>query len=498
MRTLASLLVDVPNARVHGDPHTPVASLVADSREVVPHSMFFALPGTRADGVAFVDEAVRRGATVVVAPRMVPVPECVTVVVVDDPRQTLARVASSFWGHPERRMTLVGVTGTDGKTSVAYLAARMLSACGRRAGYIGTLGVHLDDLTRPIRHTTPPPPELHAILAWLRDNGADAASLEASSHSLDQGRLLGLPFAVAVFTTFGRDHLDYHRSQQDYLEAKLKLFDGVSPDGWAVVNAAYPRIVDAVRSRGYRVLTFGARDARADLQVLRCVSSLEGTNVVLACGDARAALRSPLVGAFQGENLAAACTVGLALGLPLHDVVRGLATVRRIPGRFEPVSCRGMVWAVVDYAHTPQALDKALASARMVARGRVLVVFGCGGDRDPGKRPLMGAVASRSADLVIVTSDNPRSEDPLAIIDAIVHGMDGPAEVIVEPQRREALRRAAALWRQGDLVLVAGKGHERTQTIGTTVLSFDDVEELSALIPDALRDGLAQEEEHPC
>jgi UDP-N-acetylmuramoyl-L-alanyl-D-glutamate--2,6-diaminopimelate ligase len=286
-----------------------------------------------------------------------------------------------------------------------------------------------------------------------------------------------------VFTTLGRDHLDYHHTPEAYLGAKLRLFDLLEAGAGAVVNADHPAIVEALRARGMPMLTFSARGNNADLTVVDSRIDLEGTELEVRHGGIRRIIRSPLLGLFQVENLACAAATGLALGLRLEDAADALGTVRHIPGRFQPVAVDGRVWAAVDYAHTPGALERALQSARTVARGRVVVVFGCGGDRDQGKRPLMGAIASRLADVAIVTSDNPRSEDPDAIIRQITAGADGPAALIVESNRRAALALAAGLAQYGDLVLVAGKGHETTQTIGDRISPFSDAEELSTLRP---------------
>ena len=483
MPHLVSLLSEVKDARIVGDRGVVVTAVAADSRRVEPGCVFIAVPGARHDGAAFVADALDRGASAVVSSEPMEVPNSVTLVRVDDPMSALAAIASAFYGHPERTLRLIGVTGTDGKTSVAYLTAGMLTACGIPCGYLGTLGAEFAGAIRATHHTTPPQPDLSGLLGWMKDQGAKAVALEASSHSLDQGRLRGLTLGAGVFTSFGRDHLDYHRTPEAYLEAKLRLFDLVLPEAPRVVNADYPAVVDRVRQRGGRVITFSGGGACADVSVIRSRMDLKGTEVEICHGKHRGVVASPLLGLFQVENLTAAATAGVSLGIPLHEVVRGLASVRRIPGRFEAVSAGDTVWAVVDYAHTPGALERALRSARTVTRGRIVVVFGCGGDRDRGKRPLMGSIASRLADTVILTSDNPRSEDPDAIIREIAQGVDGPATLKVEPDRRSALALAASLATYGDLVLVAGKGHETTQTIGDMVIQFNDVEELSVLSP---------------
>lgn len=479
---LSSLLCDI-RARIIGEPHVEVAGVTADSRLVGRGWVFVAVRGTHQHGDVFIGDAITRGASVVVAERVLDVPRHITMVVVDNSLNALSVFAAAFYGYPQRGLRLIGVTGTDGKTSVACLIAGMLEACGRPCGYLGTLGGRFAGKLHTTHHTTPPPPELHAALRWLADLGAESVAMEASSHSLHQGRLRGLSFEAAVFTTFGRDHLDYHHTPEEYLRAKLMLLDQLVPHGRAVVNGDDPILPTAVRAQGCSMVTFSAQGRSADVVVRSSRMSMAGTEVELWSDGQSAVVRSGLLGSFQVENLAAAAATGLALGLTMPEAVEGLQSVRRIPGRFEPVVWRGMAWAVVDYAHTPQALERALRSARAVAEGKVLVVFGCGGDRDRGKRPLMGSVASRLADTVLLTSDNPRSEDPSAIIRQIAEGMDGPASVVIQPDRKAALNRAAAWARPGDLVLVAGKGHETTQTVGDVVLPFNDAEVLASLWP---------------
>lgn len=483
MPTVASLLTHVPDARIRGDSSLEISTVVADSRRAIPGSLFVAVSGIHHDGAAFIQDAVARGASAVVSVPGLTVPDHVTHVMVRDPFTALRAIAFAFHRFPERSLAIVGVTGTDGKTSVAYLVSRMLSACGLPCGYLGTLGAQFEGRMRQTVHTTPPPPDLQELLGWMRDLGAQGVSLEASSHSLAQGRLGGLEMTAAVFTSLGRDHLDYHRTREAYLEAKLLLFDLLRDQGTAVVNADLAEVAALLKRRGLHVLTFSSKGEDADITVLRSRMELAGTTVELGHHGDRAVVHSPLLGVFQVENLAAAAAVGLAFGLAMPDIVRSLATVRHIPGRFEPVVYEGRAWAAVDYAHTPGALERALRSARALTRGRVIVVFGCGGDRDSGKRPLMGSVASRLADVVVLTSDNPRSEDPESIIRQIRGGCDGDAAVLIEPDRVAALAVAASQAGQGDFVLVAGKGHETTQTIGTRIIPLNDADELSRLRP---------------
>jgi UDP-N-acetylmuramoyl-L-alanyl-D-glutamate--2,6-diaminopimelate ligase len=377
----------------------------------------------------------------------------------------------------------VGTTGTDGKTSVAYLISAMIGCTDLPCAYMGTLGARFDGERLEFPHTTPPPLLLHRALAWSREHGARAVSLEASSHALVQRRLEGIQLDAAVFTTFGRDHLDYHGSTEEYLSAKLRLFDLLKPDAPAVVNADQPEIIESVDRLNRGIVTFSTAGYDADVRVLSTMAHQSGTTVRFRCRGETVEIQSSLLGRFQTKNLAAAATVGLALDIPTKDVIKGLASVSHIPGRFEPVYSNDRLWAIVDYAHTPGALEHALASARDITEGRLFIVFGCGGERDKGKRPLMSTIAERLADVVIITNDNPRREDPKVIVSDILQGIADKSSLFIELDRSAAIRMAADMVTPGDLVLVAGKGHETVQLIGNERLPFDDVQELKQLAP---------------
>ena len=442
------------------------------SRTVGPGRWSVAVRGSQADGHRFVADAVRRGAAAVVVenPQQAPVPE----IVVRDGRRTALALGQAWYGHPGRRLTLLGVTGTNGKTTTTGLMRHLFNADGG-AGSIGTLGA-FDGRGEPVSSTagsltTPGPIDLQATLAELLARGCTHVAMEASSHSLDQGRLDGLAFAAGVFTNLTRDHLDYHRTMEAYLASKLKLSALLRLDGVEVVNLDDPAWC-VLPIRTPRV-TFGLHPA-ADLRATGVVLDAAGSRFRLdgRFGSAEASL--PLLGDFNVSNALAAAACALGLGRPLGEVVGRLAASPQVPGRMERIADVPCT-VLRDYAHTPDALERALATLRPLTRGRIIVVFGCGGDRDKGKRPIMGRIAAECADLAIATSDNPRTEDPGAIIDDIEQGMAGvPHLKFVD--RLAAIHAALAAGRPGDTLLLAGKGHETYQVVGTEKVPFDERE----------------------
>jgi UDP-N-acetylmuramoyl-L-alanyl-D-glutamate--2,6-diaminopimelate ligase len=469
-----------------------VALVTGDSRAVAPGAVFFALPGVRTDGHLFAAEAARRGAVAVVAEREV---ACAPALLLLAPsaRRAMAVAAQNFHGRPGEAMTLLGVTGTNGKTTVTWLVEACAAAAGVPSAVLGTVSHRWPGGGRPASHTTPESTELAATLATARDAGARLAVLEVSSHALAQERAAGLTFQVAGFTNLTRDHLDYHGDLERYFLAKRRLFaEHLAPSGTAVVNADDAhgaRLGLELAAHGRTVWRYGLAHGR-ELQARGARVGLDGIAAELATPRGPLAFRSPLVGQHNLENLLCAAGMALAAGLPVEAVERGLAACAGAPGRLERVEGRG-VRVFVDYAHTPDALARALSALRALAPRRLVVVFGCGGDRDRGKRPLMGEAAARGADLAVVTSDNPRSEDPEAIIAGIVPGLElagarrlGPAAAragergfAVEPDRREAIALAVAAARPGDAVLLAGQGHEDYQIVGAEKRPFDDREE---------------------
>jgi UDP-N-acetylmuramoyl-L-alanyl-D-glutamate--2,6-diaminopimelate ligase len=455
-----------------------LALLTDDSRAVRPGTLFVAVRGSQADGHRFVPDAVRRGAAalIVEAPQAVALPQ----LVVRDSRRAALALARAWHGDPAASLVLAGVTGTNGKTTTTGLIRHLLNAAGA-AGSIGTLGA-FDGAGREVPSTagnltTPGPIDLQATLAGLRARGCTHVVMETSSHSLDQGRLDGLAFAAGVYTNFTRDHLDYHGTMEAYLAAKLRLSTLLGPGGVEVVNADEPAW-RALPDHAPRV-TFG-RGPDADVRAAEVQLGSAGSSFVLAGRYGRAEVRLPLLGDFNVENALAAAACALGLGEPLARVAERLTAAPQVPGRMEVITDRPCA-VLRDYAHTPDALARALATLRPLTAGRLVVVFGCGGDRDRGKRPLMGRVAAELADLPIVTSDNPRTENPDAILDEIEAGMGAVRRRRIT-DRRAAIGEALALARPGDTVLLAGKGHETYQVIGTEKLPFDEREIVRAAV----------------
>jgi UDP-N-acetylmuramoyl-L-alanyl-D-glutamate--2,6-diaminopimelate ligase len=464
-----------------------VLGLALDSRNVKPGGLFAALPGSKLDGAAFAPAAVRAGAVAVLGgPSLDAVDLPVPKLVAADPSALLARMAARFFGR--QPACVAAVTGTNGKTSVASFTRQLWAMSGLPAASIGTLGVQSTTGDLPGNLTTPDVLTLQRLAAELAAKGVDHLVIEASSHGLEQKRVDGLHVAAAAFTNLTRDHLDHHVTMEAYFAAKARLFDEVlAEDGTAVLNAdvpAFPVLRERCARRGIRVLDFG-RSAEA-LRLVEQLPAPAGQTLTLALGGVEHRISSPLVGAFQAENLLAALGLWHASGGELEQGARLLGQVQGAPGRMQLAgTTRSGAAVYVDYAHTPDALEKALLAARPHASGRLVVVFGCGGDRDPGKRPLMGQAAAAFADLAIVTDDNPRSEDPAAIRDAALAAMpEGSREI---GDRGRAIRSAVAELRGGDVLLIAGKGHERGQTIAGVVHPFDDV----AVAAEALAEGVA-------
>jgi UDP-N-acetylmuramoyl-L-alanyl-D-glutamate--2,6-diaminopimelate ligase len=477
-RSLRALLEDVPTAEIHGD--ATVAGLAYRTDDVEARALFFCVPGSRADGHDFAAEAVARGAASLVVERRLDLD--VAQALVPSVREAMGPVAASFYGHPADAMTLVGITGTNGKTTTTYLVEAVLAAAGRRPGVIGTTGVRMAGRVVPFPRTTPEAPDLQRLFADMADDGIDAVAMEVSSHGLQQHRVGGLGFDVAAFTNLTQDHLDYHATMEEYFEAKALLFTPALASAAVLnVDTAAGRELER-RTRGsLPTLTYGVA-ADADVRATDVETSAAGIAFRV---DGRA-FRSDLRGRFNVENALAAVAIGRALGLDEDLVAGAIASVRGVPGRVEPVDAGQDFLVLVDYAHTPDSVENVLRAARELGRGRVVVVLGCGGDRDRAKRPLMGRAATANADLTVLTSDNPRSEDPLAILADIEPGArEGGGEYVVEPDRRAAIARAVRDAHAGDVVVIAGKGHEPYQELADGTIAFDDrevaAEELRAL-----------------
>jgi UDP-N-acetylmuramoyl-L-alanyl-D-glutamate--2,6-diaminopimelate ligase len=463
-RTLAVLLREVPGARTIGE-DASLSGLAYRTEDVIPGSLFFCVPGSRTDGHAFAEEAIARGASALVVERRLPVE--VPQGVVPSVREAMGPISASFYGHPASAMSIVGVTGTNGKTTTSYLIGSVLAAAGHVVAIVGTTGVRIAGRVVPFPRTTPEAPDLHGLFARMRDEGVDAVAMEVSSHGLDQHRVDGVRFAAGVFTNLTQDHLDYHGSMDAYFEAKARLFVPGRTDV-AVLNHDH----EAGRRLEGRIptLTYGTIEG-ADVRATDVSTTADG--IAFSVDGVR--VSSPLRGGFNVENALAAFATGRVLGIDARVSASAIGAVRGVPGRIEPVDVGQPFLVLVDYAHSPDSVENVLRAARPLARGRVIVVLGCGGDRDRAKRPLMGEAATANADLAVLTSDNPRSEDPLAILAEIEPGATrGGGRYVVEPDRRSAIRLALERARAGDVVVIAGKGHETYQELADRTIDFDD------------------------
>ena len=489
--TLGDLIARLPGARLTGDASLPVTAVTHDSRQAGPESVFVAVRGLATDGNLYVESARRKGAVAVVSEE--PPQPGGAWVQVDDAREALATLAAAVLGDPATRLTLVGVTGTNGKTTTTHLIDAALRAAGHKVGLIGTIQYRVGDRLAEAVRTTPESSDLQELFREMVAAGCDHAVMEVSSHSLALKRVHGLGFRVAVFTNLTRDHLDFHGDMDRYFAAKRALFDTLlREDGHAVINAADDRAAElAAVSRG-PVWTFGV-ERPADLRASDVSLSLGGTRFRAQTPVGELLVESPLLGRFNVENLLAALGASLALGLPSAAVLRGLASVTGVPGRLERVMAGQDFTVIVDYAHTDDALKNLLETVRELKPRRVITVFGCGGDRDRSKRPLMGAVASRLSEAVVVTSDNPRSEPPESIIEEILRGMNGgrKAERHVVVDRRDAIAKAFEMAGTGDAVVIAGKGHETYQVLRDRTVPFDDRQVARDLLARLARSGRA-------
>jgi UDP-N-acetylmuramoyl-L-alanyl-D-glutamate--2,6-diaminopimelate ligase len=463
-------------------PDVVVTGVTHDSRAVVPGDVYAALPGSKAHGADFAAQAAANGAVAMVSDRA---SDLLPTYVVAEPRKDLGGLARFVYGDPSAAMDVIGVTGTNGKTTTAYLLEAGFAAAGRATGLVGTVETRVAGETVPSAHTTPEAPDLQALLAVMRERGVTGVGMEVSSHGLALGRVDGTTFAAAVFTNLSQDHLDFHPSMEAYFKAKASLF---TPERSkvAVVNVDDPygrRLLDMTR---LPLVTTSARgDRLADWQAHDVALGPEGVTFRVAAAGVDATVRLRLPAAYNVANALGALAALVSVGVDAAAAVAGVEALPGVPGRLERVGPEGLPFhAYVDYAHSPDSVTSVLEALRPLTSGRLIVVLGCGGDRDQAKRPLMGAAAARGADLVVATSDNPRSEDPLAILDAMVEGLrDAGTPYVVEPDRAAAIRLAVAEAKPGDVVLVAGKGHEQGQTFGDVTVPFDDRVVLAEALP---------------
>ncbi|MDD2320033.1 MAG: UDP-N-acetylmuramoyl-L-alanyl-D-glutamate--2,6-diaminopimelate ligase [Geobacteraceae bacterium] len=489
--------------RVTGNTAVEIRGLYYDSRAVIPGGLFFALRGTAVDGHAYLAKAARAGAVAVVVEDDTDLPDGVAAVTVRDARLAMARMAACYYGDPTADIPLIGITGTNGKTTTTYLIEAILAKGGIPAAVLGTINYRFGDTTIEASHTTPESVELQGILRQLVDLGARGVVMEVSSHSLEQRRVDGCRFDVGVFTNLTRDHLDYHHDMQSYLASKQRLFsellvpDGAKPGRHAVVNMDDPAGSSISRASACPVISYGL-DPAAAISARDVVFSTAGIRATLCTPAGDTAFCSRLLGRFNLYNILSAAGAAFALGLSLDSIRAGIEDHGTVAGRLERVENDRGITVLVDYAHTGDALENVLKTLTELATGRIITVFGCGGDRDRGKRPIMGEIAGRYSDFAIITSDNPRTEQPAAIIEEIRQGIlplglreyrlaelageIAPKGFLSVESRREAIRLAAMVAVPGDIVLIAGKGHEDYQIIGTEKHHFDDREEAAAAL----------------
>jgi UDP-N-acetylmuramoyl-L-alanyl-D-glutamate--2,6-diaminopimelate ligase len=483
-----------------GNLQQEVTGLTYDSRKAAAGTVFFAVPGEKTDGHDYIGEAVKRGAAAVVVSRSGYWPAAPATVRVKNVRSAMGLWAAQFYHRPSRNIRLIGVTGTNGKTTLTYLVESILRTAGLEPGVIGTINYRYPGREVPSHHTTPESIDLQELLAQMTESGVRAVAMEVSSHALAQERVRGLEFDVGVFTNLSRDHLEYHRDMDEYFAAKRRLFDDYLPasvkaDKAAVIYADDPRgeqLIAACRAQGLVVWSYGDR-GKWDVRPVQVTVDASGIRGEIKAKERRVKFASPLVGSVNLLNILGAVGVGCALGLTDGAIAGGIAGMHKVPGRLEKVDNPRGVVVLVDYAHTPDALEKTLQVVRQLTDKKLIAVFGCGGDRDRGKRPLMGEIAARLSDLAVLTSDNPRTENPAAILEEVEAGarkvgiarLDAGAArsaaasgrgYFVEADRRAAIRLALSLASAGDAVLIAGKGHEDYQILGTSKIHFDDRE----------------------
>lgn len=458
-----------------------VNGIAYDSRKVEPGNLFIAMKGGSFDGHRYITAAIEAGAAAVVAEEKPNASVSVPYAVASNGREAMGYIAAAYYGYPSRKIKLIGVTGTSGKTTVTHLIQAVFNHTGQKAGLIGTLGAKVGDESISTEHTTPESADIQKILNMMVEKGAKVAAMEVSSHGLYQGRVLGCEFDCGVFTNIARDHLDFHKTPEAYLDAKLMLFRDYprlsDKEFTAVVNADDPAAALVIASTRGSCFTFGY-GAQSDVKAQNAVVTEKSVAFDLVYGGSSTRVELNIGGAFNVYNALAAASAAITLGLGLDDIAKGLSAARSVAGRFESVSCGQNFGVIVDYAHTPDELENVLMTARELTGGRLIAVFGCGGDRDRGKRPIMGGIGARIADVVVVTSDNPRTEEPEAIIEDIMQGIgqNDKDKITVLPDRYRAIQEAIRQAREGDTVVIAGKGHEDYQIFADRTIHFDDRE----------------------
>ncbi|SDJ03639.1 UDP-N-acetylmuramoyl-L-alanyl-D-glutamate--2,6-diaminopimelate ligase [Salimicrobium halophilum] len=471
---LDQLLTSVPFYKRFGDQETNITGITMDSRQVKPGDLFMSIRGFETDGHRYIPSAIRNGAAAIVAEEFVEVD--VPLIVVSDTKRVMAQLASYYYDNPTRDMHLIGVTGTNGKTTITYLLDEIFTENRSSTGVIGTIQTKINEQSYDVANTTPDSVTLHDFFHTMKEEGVDAAMMEVSSHALDQGRVYGLDFNIAVFTNLSQDHLDYHKDMDDYLRAKSLLFSQLGNhyeqgrEKYAVVNTDDPAGEMLIRSTAQPVLTYGLE--HGDIHVRNIVSNETGVSFTMVTPVGTVDISSGLMGEFSIYNMLAAAGAAIASGISLEVIARAFQKTKGVPGRLEPVLAGQNYGIVVDYAHTPDSLKNVLSTLRKVCEGEVRVVVGCGGDRDREKRPQMADIAMEMADDVYFTSDNPRSEDPEQILDDMTLHLSGGFQRITD--RKQAIARAVSSCQEKDVLLIAGKGHETYQEIDGVKTDFDD------------------------
>lgn len=495
---LGELVKNLKVLRIDGAQRIEIKGISHDSRTMKPGFLFVAIKGFKTDGHLYVDDAVKAGSPAVLVQKEVEVPPGITRVLVENTRASLARMAANFYGRPSESIRLVGVTGTNGKTTTTYLISSIYRSAGQKVGLVGTIANYIGDRKLEVMRTTPEANELQNLLREMVDEGVETAVIEVSSHALSLERVTGCEFDVAVFTNLTQDHLDFHRDMEDYLQAKARLFRSIGGGvkkwpKFVVINGDDAYALRIIPEVGVPVITYGLH-GDADVKAVDIGASDHGSSFTVVSKQGSVRLNMKLAGLFNVYNTLAAFAVGLGSGFSPDLVARALESVEVVPGRFEIVDCGQDFMVVVDYAHTPDGLENVLKSARVVTSGRLIAVFGCGGDRDRTKRPIMGRIAGLYSDLPIITSDNPRTEDAMRIIgdvEAGIRGVKEPGQYRVIPDRREAIRAAIMEAHGGDLVLIAGKGHEDYQIVGNLKFHFDDREEARKVLCSIVNNDLS-------
>ena len=484
MTNLGDLFSEIDIIETRGNLASDISGISYDSRKVQPGYVFVCVEGYKTDGHAYVKAAVDKGAAAIVAQKDVEVPEGIPLILVRDTRKALALMGAAFAGCPARKLNMVGVTGTNGKTTTAFLIEEIFKEAGYKTGLIGTIMNKIGDKVLPVTNTTPESLDLQLLLKEMADSAVSHVVMEVSSHALELDRVAGVEFDTAVFTNITQDHLDFHQTMENYLEAKKKLFSNLHRDSGkggkrhGIVNIDDPRAKDILEAASGQIVTYGIEH---DCDIRACHISLQADgvtfDVLTPAGEITLALH--LTGLFNVYNTLASVAVGFVHGIDLTDIKTALESVKGVPGRLEKVDEGQPFTVFVDYAHTPDGLENIIEAARGFTKGRIITLFGCGGDRDRTKRPIMGEIAARLSDYAVLTSDNPRTEDPLMILSEVGIGVRraaDPSKYSVIPDRREAIKYAIGMAQPGDVVLIAGKGHETYQLVQDKVLHFDDRE----------------------